>query len=194
MTGNFFSNNQGQECFVFFCTSFDHHTDFLITNKIIDSHSAISLINRDALTVKELRQLLITFEDEFPKRKLAEADFNDLNQTAHIKHASAFVNLGFAPKNNSNNNIKHISSTRDNVLSYGAQHNNLISSIDLLVCTTWEELLTFRFTGPDAFLQFICEYFNWAPLNEPYRSPKLNVFSYTSSYGTAITKTIEQYS
>jgi adenylate cyclase, class 1 len=161
-------------------------------NQIVNSHSAISLINSDGLTVKELRQLLVSFEEEFPTRKLPEANFNDLNQAARIQHACVYVNIGHVPKTSAKDNVKHISSTRDNILSYGAQHNNLTYSFDLLICTTWEELLTFHFDGPDAFIQCICEYLHWAPLGETYAPPKLNAFSYSSSYGPAITKRIEE--
>jgi adenylate cyclase, class 1 len=160
-------------------------------NRIIDSHSAISLINRDALTVKELRQLLISFEEEFPTRKLPEADFNNLNQAVRIQHACVYINVGHIPKTGKDN-IKHISSIRDNILSYGAQHSNLTYSFDLLICSTWEELLTFRFDGPDALIQCICEYLRWVPLGETYGPPKLNAFSHSSSYGPAITKRVEE--
>lgn len=161
-------------------------------NKIIDSHSAISLQNNGDLTVKELRQLLVSFEEEFPSRTLPEADFNDLNQPAHIQHACVYINVGHVPQASSKDNIDHISSVRDNILSYGGQHNNLAYSFDLLICTTWEELLTFRFEGPDALLQCLCEYLRWAPLGGPSGPPKLHAFSYSSSYGPALTRRIEE--
>ena len=161
-------------------------------NQIIDSHSAISLMSNDALTVKELRKLLISFEKEFPSRKLPEADFNTLNQAARVHHACVYINTGYVPQTSSKDNVDHISSVRDNILSYGAQHSNLTYSYDLLICTTWEELLTFRFEGPDALLQCICEYLRWTPLGESSGPPKLNAFCYSSSYGSAITRRIEE--
>lgn len=161
-------------------------------NKIIDSHSAISLINGDSLTVKELRQLLSSFEEEFPAKQLPEADFNDLNQTVRIQHAYLYINVGHTPNTGLNDNIKHISSIRDNILSYGAKHSNLAYSFDLLIYSTWEELLTFHFEGEDALVQCLCEYLRWTPLDEPYGPPKLNTFCYSSSYGPAITKRIEE--
>ena len=161
-------------------------------NNIVNSHSAISLSCNDALTVKELRKLLTTLEKEFPTRQLAEADFNDLNQTARIQHASVFINIGYIPSSCNYNNTDHVSTIRDNILSYGGKHNNLIYSFDLLICTTWEELLTFRFVGSDALLQLICEYCRWTPLDGTARPPKLNVFSYSSSYAPAITRRIEE--
>lgn len=161
-------------------------------NNIVDSHSAISLINNDALTVKELRQLLVAFEEEFPTRQLPEADFNDLNQAARIQHACLFINVGHIPNAGSNDQIGHVSSIRDNILSYGGQHNNLAYSFDLMICTTWEELLTFHFDGPDALLQCICEYLRWAPIGDTLVPAKINVFSYSSSYGIAITKRIAE--
>jgi adenylate cyclase, class 1 len=161
-------------------------------NKIIDSHSAISLTNNDALTVKELRQILVSFEEEFPSRQLPEADFNALNQTAQIQHACVYINVGHVPQAGAKDTVHHISSVRDNILSYGGQHNNLAYSFDLLISTTWEELLTFRFEGSDALLQCICEYLRWTPLGGTLRPPKLNTFSYSSSYGAAITRRIEE--
>jgi len=161
-------------------------------NQIIDSHSAISLINDDDLTVKELRQLLVSFEEEFPSRKLPEADFNNLNQAARIQHAYVYINTGHVPQTSSKDNGHHVSSIRDNILSYGGHHSNLTYSFDLLISTTWEELLTFRFDGPDALLQCICEYMRWSPLGEPSGPPKLNAFSYSSSYSSSITRRIEE--
>ncbi|MEO1926624.1 MAG: class I adenylate cyclase [Gammaproteobacteria bacterium] len=161
-------------------------------NKIIDSRSAISLNSNDDLTVKELRQLLISFEDQFPGGQLIEANFNDLNQTVRIQHANLYVNVGHVPQINYRDNINHVSSDRDNVLSYGGQHSNLMYSFDLLICTTWEELLTFRFDGPDAFTQCICEYLHWAPVVEDSEPPKLNTFCFSSSYGSAIAKRVEE--
>jgi len=161
-------------------------------NKIIGSHSAISLINGDSLTVKELRQLLNSFEVQFPTKQLPEAEFNDLNQTVRIQHVCLYINAGYTPNTRLNDNVQHISSIRDNILSYGAKHSNLAYSFDLLICTTWEELLTFHFEGPDALVQCLCEYLRWAPIEEPYGPPKLNTFCYSSSYGAAITKRIEE--
>lgn len=161
-------------------------------NKIIDSHSAISLTSNDALTVKELRQILVSFEEEFPSRQLPEADFNSLNQAAQIQHACVYINVGHVPQVGAKDSMHHVSSVRDNILSYGGQHSNLAYSFDLLICTSWEELLTFRFEGTDALLQCISEYLRWAPLGGTARPPKLNTFSYSSSYGSAITRRIDE--
>ncbi len=161
-------------------------------NNILDSHSAISLINNDDLTVKEIRELLVSFEKEFPTRQLPEADFNDLNHSARIQQACVYINVGHMPISTRNENHGHLSSVRDNVLSYGGQHTNLVYSFDLLICTTWEELLTFRFVGSDALLQCISEYCRWTTLDGSSRPPKLNAYSYSSSYAPAITRRVEE--
>lgn len=161
-------------------------------NKIIDSHSAFSLFCNEELTVKELRAILQALEEEFPNRKLHEADFNDLSHPARIVHACLFVNVGHIPKIVAGESVSHVSSLRDNVLSYGAKHQNLAVSFDLLISTTWEELLTFHFDGEDALLECICEYTRWYPLANMHRPPQIHVFSYSSSYGPAITRRIEE--
>ena len=161
-------------------------------NKIIDSHSAFSLFCNEQLTVKELRAILQALEEEFPNRKLHEADFNDLSHPAQIVHACLFVNVGHIPKYVTWESVSHVSSLRDNILSYGAKHQNLAVSFDLLISTTWEELLTFHFEGKDALLDCICEYTRWYPLANMHRPPRIQVFSYSSSYGPAITRRIEE--
>lgn len=161
-------------------------------NKIIDSHSAFSLFCNEELTVKELRAILHALEEEFPNRTLHVADFNDLSHPARIVHACLFVNVGHIPRIVAGESVSHVSSLRDNILSYGAKHQNLAVSFDLMISTTWEELLTFHFEGEDALLDCICEYTRWYPLANMYRPPQINVFSYSSSYGPAITRRIEE--
>ena len=167
-------------------------TTWAYFNKLIDSHSAFSMDCSDELTVKELRSILQALEEEFPNRKLHNADFNDLSLPAKIVHACLFVNVGRVPKIVSSKSIGHVSSQRDNVLSYGAKHQNLTVSFDLLISTTWEELLTFHFEGEEALLDCICEYMRWYPLAETHQPPPVNVFSYSSSYGPAIRRRIEE--
>ncbi|MEM7027204.1 MAG: class I adenylate cyclase, partial [Pseudomonadota bacterium] len=156
-------------------------------NHLVDKHSAFSLYCEDNLTVKELRQIITALEDEFPDRSIGEADFNDLNQNARIQHACLFINVGIIPYEA----MEHVSSSRDDVLSYGAKHCNLAVTFDLILSTTWEELLTFHFVGDDALVECISEYTRWYPVSDNQRPVKLPVYSYSSSYGTAITQRIE---
>ncbi len=161
-------------------------------NRIIDSHSGFTLNTNNELTAKELRQILAAFENEFPARRLHDADFNDLSQSARIEHACLFVNVGHQPQIGGSDYVGHLSTARDNILSYGGQQHNLALSFDLMISTTWEELLTFHFDGQDALLECICEYTRWAPIAESSGPPKIHVFSYSSSYGPAIIKRIEE--
>ncbi|MCZ6804777.1 MAG: hypothetical protein O7D86_12825 [Proteobacteria bacterium] len=69
------------------------------------------------MTVKELRQLRVSFEEEFPSKHLPEADFNDLNQSARVQHACVYINVGHVPGASSKDNVGHVSSIRDNILS-----------------------------------------------------------------------------
>ena len=157
-------------------------------NRLIDKHSAFYLHCENDLTVTELRQIISALETEYPDRSLAEADFNDLSQNARIQHASLFVNVGVIP----HAAREHISSMRDNILSYGAKHSNLAITLDLIISTTWEELLTFHFEGENALVDCICEYTRWYPVTDKQRPIKLPVYSYSSSYGPAITQRIEE--
>ncbi len=160
-------------------------------NSLLDSHSAISLNNRNSLTTKEVRQLLATLEEIFPGRRLPVADFNDLNQPARIHQACLFINIGETVQAGKIDPSGHIASERDNIFSYSGMRANLAITFDLLLSSTWEELLTFHYSGTEAILNCLCEFMNWSPLDTVV-PPRINVFTYSSSYDLCIVRQIEE--
>ena len=56
---------------------------------------------------------------------------------------------------------KRLTSDRFDPLNFAAKKENLIRSFDLIVITSWNEVLTFNFSGSQGLLHGIKEYLRW---------------------------------
>ncbi len=161
-------------------------------NKIISSHTAMSLHSSNhKLSVKELKDIHEALEKLFPDGKIPYADFKDLSQPAVINTAGLFINVGLNATPTNNSEESYLSSSRADALSYGALHENLAQSFDLVIATSWEEILIFHYDGIDGLLNSLCEYLHWAPLHLRSAPPGINAFSFSSTYANNIASRIE---
>jgi adenylate cyclase, class 1 len=162
-------------------------------NKVISSNTAMSLHSSDhKLSVKELKDVHAALEKLFPDGKIPYTDFKDLSQPARINTAGLFINIGLNSTPVNNTEESYLSSSRADALSYGALHENLAKSFDLVIATSWEEILIFHYKGIDGLLQCLCEYLRWAPLQSRTVPPAINGFSFSSTYSNNIANRIEE--
>ncbi|MFT5132156.1 MAG: adenylate cyclase class 1 [Gammaproteobacteria bacterium] len=162
-------------------------------NKIINSNTALSLRSSDlSLSVKELKDIHAALEKLYPDGKVPQSGFKDLSQPARINTTGLFINIGLNSTPASNNEESYLSSSRDDALSYGALHENLTKSFDLVITTTWEEVLIFHYEGIEGLLQCLSEYLRWAPLQSRIAPPAINAFSFSSTYANNIANRIEE--
>ncbi len=161
-------------------------------NKIIGSNTALSLHSSDhSLSVSELKDVYIALEKLFPGGKVPYTDFNDLSQPARINTAGLFINIGHKATPITNTDESYLSSSRDDALSYGALRENLTQSFDMVIATSWDEILIFHYSGIEGLFQCLCEYLRWAPVQSRITPPAVNVFSFCSTYSSNIISRIE---
>ena len=162
-------------------------------NKIIGSNTALSLHSSDhSLTVNELKDIHAALEKLFPGGIIPHTDFDELSQPARINTAGLFINIGQDPTPTTNTDDSYLSSSRADALSYGALHENLTKSFDLVLSTSWEEILIFHYNGIDGLLNCLCEYLHWSPLHSRMVPPAINCFSFSSAYANNIANRIEE--
>ncbi len=160
-------------------------------NRIIDAYTRIHLGGETgALTQHELRLLIQTLQELFPQARIYDASVDELKHPAHLKKAVLFANIGTEPRTTSRNG-DHIASSRNNALSYGALHENLAKTFDLVLETSWEEIFTFRYQEVDGLLDCLGEYLHWTARHEDSSLPAMQVYCHSSSYGMAIARTLE---
>jgi adenylate cyclase class 1 len=141
--------------------------------------------------VKELKDIQMSLEKLFPAGEIPEANFNDLSKPASINSVGLFINVGLNPTPTNNTEESYLSSSRADAFSYGALHENLAKSFDLVITTSWEEVLIFHYKGIEGLFQCLSEYLRWAPLQSRLAPTTINGFSFSSTYANNIANRIE---
>lgn len=162
-------------------------------NQIIDSNTAISVQSYNhSLDAKGFKEIFAAIDGLFPKGQLIKSDFSELNQAACIKKAGLFINIGLKTQIASDDETHYLAGKRVDALSYGGIRENLAKTFDLIISTSWEEILVYRYTGIKGLIQCLCDYLQWAPVQKGQSPPKVNCYSFASSYANTIARRIEQ--
>jgi len=161
-------------------------------NKIINRQTVLALYARNTdLTEKELYLLVENMSRLFPDEVLASSSVYDMRQPARICAVATFINVGLDPFSAQTRRGKHISSSQTDALKYGGKRENLTLSIDQIIVTSWNEVLTFKFYDVDGLLKCIQAYMKWSSSENKKNLPPINAFSFSSYRGTSIARRIE---
>ncbi len=161
-------------------------------NKIINCKSIVTLFARDTdLTEKELYLLIENMSRLFPDDVMKAGSVYDMHQPAKITSVATFINVGLDPFSSETRKGKHISSSHTDALKYGGKKENLTLSIDQIIVTSWNEVLTFKFYDVEGLLKCIQAYMKWSPSEDGKNLPPINAFSFSSYRGTSIARRIE---
>lgn len=139
-----------------------------------------------------LRRILDALEAAYPQREPPAADLDALGRAPCVSRAMFFVNLGLDTVLSGGRLGAVLTSDRSDAFQFGGQRLNLVRTIDLLVVTSWEELLCFHFEGDDGIAQAICEYLKrLGPTPPPVRGTAL-FHCWDTDYAAAITQRLGQ--
>lgn len=162
-------------------------------NKVVDSRTVITLHSQSTtLTTREVKAMLDALEQLLPGGTVAEATAQGLNRAPVIQTAGLFINVGLDPMKCRLREGQHLATGRNNALSYGGQHENLALTFDLIIATSWEEVFTYRYTGQTALVDCLGECLRWAAAGHQPAPPAVSTHCYSSSYGGAITRRIQE--
>jgi len=161
-------------------------------NKIVNRHTVLALYASDTdLTEKELYLLVENMSRLFPDELMAASSVYDMRQPSRISAVATFINVGLDPFSAQTRRGKHISSSHTDALKYGGKKENLTLSIDQVIITSWNEVLTFKFYDVDGLLKCIQGYMKWSSSKNGKNLPPINAFSFSSYRGTSIALRIE---
>ena len=161
-------------------------------NKIINRQTVVALYaDNSDLTEKELYLLVEQMERLFPDKVLENSTTYDMLQPAQTCAVATFINVGIDPFSEQTRKGKHISSSKTDALKYGGKKENLTLSIDQIIITSWNEVLTFKFFGVDGLLQCLQDYLKLSPPKLGKQPEPINAFSFSSYRGTSIARRIE---
>lgn len=161
-------------------------------NRLMDQGTVIGLRTRDCdVGYGELHGVLECFQRSFPGARIGDARLDELARAPKVLQALLFINLGVDPMANLTRQGMHLTSNRTDALCYGGRWENLALTFDLVVLTSWQEVLTFRYTGADALLDCLCDYLAWAPQGAGIVPRVPATFSFSSTRGSLIAQRIE---
>ncbi len=144
------------------------------------------------LSLKELREIAAALERIFPGGETYRPGMEELGEPARVTSAAVFVNIGVDPMAELTRQGRHLVSDRTDALNFGGARKNLALTFDLLLNTSWQEVLTFRFEGLGGLLACICQYLKWMPPSRGTTPPVPRAFSFSHPRGASIAQRIEE--
>ena len=162
-------------------------------NKIIGPQTLVSLNSRQSsFTLKELLAIIDSIKRLHVDGKLPRISMGMLQDRSRILSCAVYINMGVDPWDSHTQKGLHLTSNKSDALSYGGVSKNLILSCDVMMVTSWGEVLTFRYSGETALLDCLCDYHAWAPLSDKKSPPPVQVYSFSSAQGMAIAHRVEE--
>ena len=160
-------------------------------NRLVGPMTLVTLRSGgEQLQPRELFAMLDSLAAHFPHHAVPSSDLQKLQRPARVHSAVLYVNLGVDPLASHTRRGLYLTSDRADALCYGGVWKNLVLSCDLVMVTTWREVLTFHYEGEEAVLECLCDYLAWAPLEGEGAPPELAVYSYSTTRGATIARRV----
>ncbi|RRQ21877.1 class I adenylate cyclase [Thiohalobacter thiocyanaticus] len=152
-------------------------------NHITQSSLSMISLHPEDCTVSswEQRSVMDCLEDIFPRGRLTDPDLDALAEPARVARNALFINLGVDPMAKLTREGMQLVSSRTDALSYGGRWENLAINFELIVQTSWQEILTFHYSGDHALLDCLCDYLAWTPVDAGQPPMGVNTFSFSST-------------
>lgn len=161
-------------------------------NRIIDRRTAFSLKTQSSdLHDRELHSIISALQEMFPEGRTPSVDIEDFSQKPRLLAVALFINTGIEAAS-SKARLGHLITDRTDALSFGAANENLIHTLDAVFITSWQEVLTFHYEGPDGLMDCLVQYLQWSPLTDGLAPPKARTFCFSSSHSDKISRRISQ--
>ena len=161
-------------------------------NKILTSSSMIAIYDYGHdLSNKEIHSIISMLEKTFQNEDFDDDDMEALRRPSRIKKVLTIVNAGIDPFLQHTRRGEHLTSNRTDSLRYGGRLENLAHSIDQIVMSSWNEVLTYRHTGIEGLFQAMQEYIRWSPPANGVQPPPINAVSYSCYRGNAIAQRVD---
>lgn len=162
-------------------------------NHIINPGTVISLDTKQGiLSVKEVKSILEALEHEFTKGAVYHPALEDYAQAPAIVGGVLLANVGLDPLPAHSRRGTDIVSDRSDILNYSGFSFNLALSFDMVVITSWNEILTYRYQDMMGLMECISQYLWWHKHKTPQHDFRFPAYSFSSTHGVAIAGRIQE--
>ena len=162
-------------------------------NKIISSHTVTGIYSAGSeLSDKELGAIITTLEKTFHDNLLQRDNISALRKPAVISRVVTILNAGADPFSAYTRRGEHITSNRTDALRYGGRLENLTLTIDQIIVTSWQEVITVHYDGIEGLFKCMMDYSQWASIHGGEKPPSPNCVSFSCYRGNAIAQRITE--
>ncbi len=162
-------------------------------NGLIGPRTIISLqVSHGILSLQEVRAIINTLESLFPGGQLPDTSIENFSRPPGVLRGAIFANVGIDPLPRHSRRGTDLVSDQSDIMNYSGFSLNLAISFDLLLVSSWGEIITYKYTGITGLLDCLAQYLRMnihAGLDEP---AALSAFSFSSSHSNAIARRIEE--
>jgi adenylate cyclase class 1 len=161
-------------------------------NRLVDKAThAVVFTRQSRLASGELKAMFGRMNAIFPERTSDHGSVADFAEPARVVRTTLFINAGLDPLARVEHAEGRLASGRSDALSYGGLGENLVHTVDQVVVTSWQEVLTYHFSGAKGLLDCLCEYLKWLPVSSGCTPVLPSVASYSPTKGNAIARRVE---
>jgi len=142
------------------------------------------------LSLRDWRAATEALKAVFPGAGLGDATTDDLIRRPLLRGAVLFVNVESVANPVKSRGDGIIATNRTDALSFGALHENLIRSFDLVYATSWQEVFTARYHGTGGLLECLADLIRLLPDADTgvVTVPPVGVHCFSSAYASSITR------
>ncbi|MDH5300628.1 MAG: class I adenylate cyclase [Gammaproteobacteria bacterium] len=177
------------------CSSLVELLSWCHVNQIITNSSQIlAYAQATGLTSSDLKQTLDHLRQVIPSPDKLNTESKDFLRPAHITQGILFINANIPPSAIFSGNIKGVINGTTDVLHYGHDDETLITSLDFVHTNSWGEVHVNSYSGTEGLALWICDYLNWAKLNQQQQQTMFDVplFCQTPHIGQRIQGSIQE--
>lgn len=163
-------------------------------NGLINHSTHLAAYAKNSMpTLLELQALQARLQEIFPPACLHghPLGLDSYAVPPAIERVIVFINIGVDPMAHLTRQGIHLTSTRADPLSYGGARENLALSLDMVILSSWKEVLISPYKGDQGILDCLNEYLRWAPLSQNQPPPPLTAGCYSTSHGRHIAERLE---
>lgn len=163
-------------------------------NRLINERTITSVVgNSGVLSFREVNAILAALDNIFPNGNLPYAQTENFAGPPAIVSSCIFANVGVDPMASHSLSGASLVSEQSDIMNYSGFSLNLAQSFDLVVATSWQEIVTHKYSGVEGLLDCFGQYLHWnntEELQDP--PPPLRAHSFSSSHSGAVARRVEE--
>ena len=162
-------------------------------NGLIGPRTIISLdIISDILSLQEVRAILNTLENHFPGGRLPDTSIEQFTRPPGIVFGALFANVGIDPLPRHSRRGTDLVSDQSDIMNYSGFSLNLAINFNLLMVSSWGEIITYKYDGIGGLLDCMAQYLRLSVSADMPQAAALETYSFSSSHSNAVARRIDE--